>query len=79
MATANKCDRCGVYYDWNESVNYTSKRTLNGKPISAPANRLALFCQSTRIETLDLCPDCMQQVTTWIENGSDPKKKDFVL
>lgn len=58
MAIANKCDRCGGYFDKN----------LNGNNQILLDNSYTLSC---RLKTFDICPTCMKQFMQWMNGKAE--------
>lgn len=75
MANAKKCDRCGKFYERYDT-------DVNG----FPANSLAVLKEATLDELLDraklrffidLCPDCMNDFTKWLNEPEDIQSDEF--
>ena len=70
MADAKQCDRCGVCYVQREATAYealanTLERVV--KTIVAPKSlKTETQCVIERI--VDLCPDCSESLTEWLNN-----------
>lgn len=64
MGWANKCDRCGKYFDWSwddtDGFTFLSYDPKCGYHVDS--------------EEYDLCPDCVQSLYDWFNGGKHHEK-----
>ena len=60
MSKANKCDRCGVLYEYNWE-NYIHKHYINKDCHPYPDYRI------------DLCPNCQTELEKWLKERKESK------
>jgi len=58
MAIANKCDRCGGYFD----------RSSNGYNQTMVDNSYAI---GNHLKAFDICPTCMKQFMQWMDGKAE--------
>ena len=70
MAIAKKCDVCGKLYE-SYNIKYDSKKP-NGVKFLSIDNNGKYFSY----EALDLCPECMKSIMSYIESLKEEKKDE---
>lgn len=64
MSWANKCDRCGKYFNWSHD-------DTDGFAFLSYDHKCGYHIDS---EEYDLCPDCVQSLYDWLEGGKTHEK-----